>query len=131
MRAAALAALLAGPAAGQGMEPMAPEAFLDFAEGRTLTFASTEGASFGTEQFLPDGTTRYVLADGTCLLGVVEPRGAAVCFTYKATGRTHCWWMFSEDGRILSRSTAVGDGTVVEVVDVSDAPVICDGEPIA
>jgi hypothetical protein len=129
VRAAALL-LAAGAAQAQPVEPLAPEDFLGLAEGRTLTFAEIgRGADFGTEEFLGRGRTRYVMADGTCTLGVVTVRGPAVCFAYPVSEGESCWWMFRQGERILARSAGVAGGAIVEVVGISDKPVICEAVP--
>lgn len=133
MRAVLLAAGLAAGAAGaQPVEPMTPEAFLDFAEGRTLTFERVgDGAPFGTEQYLPGRRTRYVMADGTCTIGVVTAREGAVCFAYPVAEGEACWWMFRQGERVLARTARLGAGDVVAVVGVSEEPVVCEDVPTA
>ena len=127
---AALLALLAAPAWAQPVEVMAPEEFLAFAEGRTLSFAGAlDGASYGTEQFLGGGRTRYLMADGTCAPGTVTVRGEAVCFAYPTDPAETCWRTFRQGDRVLARSTGPGVADIVEVTGVSDDPVTCEAAP--
>ena len=129
MRAAALI-LAAGTASAQSVEPMAPDEFLAAVEGATLTFERLgDGAPFGTEEFLGRGRTRYVMADGTCTLGVATPRDGALCFAYPVVEGETCWWMFRQGERLLARSARLGAADIVEVVEISDDPVVCDAVP--
>ena len=79
---------------------MPPEAFLDMAEDRTVTFSdAASGAEIGVEQFLGRDRTLMRLSDGTCYEGEVELRGPRICFTYpEISDEPQCFWMVLEDG---------------------------------
>ena len=131
LAALALGALLATGAPAQ--ETLAPEAFLDLAQGRTLTFADAgTGALVGTEQFLSRRRTVWARADGTCAHGTVTIRGPEVCFEYDddAPGEgPHCWWPLREEGGLAVRVADAALDEVQRIVAITDEPVACAAVP--
>ena len=129
LRALAALALLAAPAAAQ--ETMTPDAFLDRAAGRTLTFVSTpDGALVGTEQFLSRSRSVYARADGSCSYGKVTVEGPELCFRYEDDpGRAHCWWPFAEGGELHVRIADTASDEVQRVARIGDGPVTCTDAP--
>ena len=127
--AAALAIAAALPAAAQ--ETLTPEAFLDRADGRTLTFVSTPGGRLvGVEQFLSRSRSVYARADGSCAFGQVTVEGPEICFRYDDDpGRAHCWWPFSQDGELHVRFADAGSDEVQRVARIGDGPVQCTNAP--
>ena len=132
--AALLVALAAPPAAAQ--QSVAPEAFLDLAQGRTLTFSDAEdGALVGEEHFLPGRRTVWVRADGTCALGRVTVRGPELCFEYDddAPGEgPHCWWPLREGSALYVRlADARRDARqrITAITAITDEPLACAAVP--
>lgn len=132
IRALTLILLIAAPARAQ--EGLAPDRFLDLAEGRTLTFVDAmSGALVGRERFLPGGRTIYVRADGTCAHGAVTVRGPELCFDYddEPPGTpSHCWWPIREDSGLSVRLADSGVPGAQDVTAVTDEPLACEGTPV-
>lgn len=126
---ALVAALLGAPASAQ--ESLTPEAFLDRATGRTLTFVSTpEGRLVGVEQFLSRSRSVYARADGSCAYGTVTVEGPELCFRYEDDpGRAHCWWPFTRGGELHVRIADTASDEVQRVSRIGDGPVLCTDAP--
>jgi hypothetical protein len=122
-----LALSLAAPAAAQ--EQMTPEAFLDLALGRTLSFSSiSSGNLVGVEQFLRRDLSVWADESGRCTYGRIEERGPLLCFVYEdAPAPNNCWIPFNDGGTLLVLSERTRE--VQRISDISDKPVICDGAP--
>jgi hypothetical protein len=122
-----LALSLAAPAAAQ--EQMTPEAFLDLALGRTLSFSSiSSGNLVGVEQFLRRDLSVWADESGRCTYGRIEERGPLLCFVYEdAPDPNNCWIPFNDGGTLLVLSERTRE--VQRISDISDKPVICDGAP--
>ena len=125
------AAALAAPASAQ--QSLSPEAFLDIARGRTLTFTDAEtGLLVGVEQFLPGRRTVWARADGTCAYGTVSVRGPELCFVYDddPAGRgPHCWWPLREGLRLFVRLADAERSQLQEVTEIGDEPLSCAAVP--
>ncbi|WP_141134305.1 hypothetical protein [Jannaschia aquimarina] len=126
-----LFSLAALPALAQE-KPIPPEAFLNEAESRTLTFVmADDGSLVGIERFLGRDRTVWTQPTGRCAYGLVELRGPLLCFTYEddAPGVEHCWTTFRLDDRLHVRSTL--NGEVQRVEAITRDYVGCEGEPLS
>ncbi|MGR3540181.1 MAG: hypothetical protein ACU0BS_01955 [Hasllibacter sp.] len=124
------AALAAAPAAAQRI--ITPDAFLDAAEGRTLTFVLDDtDALVGTERFLSRTRSVWARADGTCSYGDLTVEGAALCFVYEDSAQSKwCWWPIRRGDDLLVRSTDA-DHQTQRVAAITRDPVGCEGEPLS
>ena len=134
LRAATALVLLALPAAApiaRAQESLTPDAFLDRAQGRTLTFVDgPSGALVGIEQFFGRDRSVYARADGSCAYGRVTVEGAELCFRYDDdAGRVHCWWPFEADGQLHVRIASTVSDEVQRVETITDTPVDCRPVP--
>lgn len=122
-------AICASPLAAQ--EQITPDAFLDLATGRTLTFTEqTSGSVVGIEQFLRRDLSVWAQANGQCSYGRIEVRGPLICFIYESfPNPNNCWMPFQENGTILVMSAE--SRQVQRVSDVSDASVQCHDAPLS
>lgn len=127
MLRAALLAVMAVPAAGQDL--LTPDAFLDLAEGRTMTFVTEPGGALvGIEQFLTRDRTIWTRADGSCAYGIVTTTPLTVCFAYDDDpGRQHCWYTYAVEGVPHVRETT--SGSIQRVDAITDEPVVCEPLP--
>ena len=128
---AAAVAFWATPLAAQ--DRLTPDQFLDLVEKRTASFSTFPGRQpVGTEQFLSRSRTVWARANGTCAYGLVTVEEGQVCFDYDdaAPGVTHCWVPFLRDARLFVASTD-DLGEVQEVIEISDAPVVCTQAPLS
>lgn len=120
-------ALCGAPLAAQ--EQITPDAFLDLALGRTLSFSSVRtGTLVGVEQFLRRDLSVWADETGRCTYGRIELRGPLICFLYEdAPDPNNCWTTFLDEGTLLVM--AQGSGEVQQISDLTDEPVICEGNP--
>jgi hypothetical protein len=121
------AALLAAPAAAQ--DQITPDAFLELALGRTLTFSSMRtGGVVGVEQFIRRTLSVWADESGRCTYGRIELRGPLICFIYEDfPDPNNCWIPFMDEGALLVLSQSTNE--VQRITDISEKPVICDGAP--
>ncbi len=127
-RLIALLALSAASASAQ--EPLSPDAFLDLAVGRTLTFSSLADDVVGVEQFLRRDLSVWAGQDGRCTYGRIDIRGPLLCFLYEdAPDPGNCWIPFSDAGRLLVMSN--GSLEIQRISDIGDDPVTCQGSPLS
>ncbi|WP_298861412.1 hypothetical protein [uncultured Sulfitobacter sp.] len=122
-----MAAVLALPAAAQ--EQLTPDGFLDFAQGRTLSFTNMQSGNLvGVEQFLRRDLSVWADETGRCTYGRIEQRVPHLCFLYEdAPDPGNCWIPFMDDGTLLVLSERTRE--VQRISDISDKPVICEGAP--
>lgn len=122
-----LLALCAAPV--QAQEQLTPDAFLDLALDRTLTFSSMRnGNTVGIEQFIRRTLSVWADDTGRCTYGRIELRGPLICFLYEdAPDPDNCWIPFMDEGTLLVMSQSSGE--VQRISDISDDPVICEGAP--
>jgi len=127
LAACVLLCLTALPARAQ--EQMTPDAFLDLAMGRTLSFSSLlSGGLVGVEQFLRRDLSVWADETGRCTYGRIEINGPYLCFLYEdAPDPNNCWIPFMDEGTLLVLSQNTGE--VQRISDISDKPVVCEGAP--
>ena len=124
IRAAVLAALLAGPAVAQEA-PMSGEEFEAYVEGRTIRFALPTGESFGIERYLPDRRVIWSPLDGTCLDGRWFDDGPLICFAYDGDPEAKCWRVYDTDAGLRAEWADPPGATVLFEQDEPQAPLIC------
>ena len=124
-----LLCLITLPARAQ--EQMRPDAFLDLALRRTLSFSSLlSGGLVGVEQFLRRDLSVWADETGRCTYGRIEINGPYLCFLYEdAPDPNNCWIPFMDEGTLLVLSQNTGE--VQRISDISDKPVVCEGAPIS
>ncbi len=124
----ALVALLGAPGA-MAQEQITPDAFLDLALGRTLSFSSVRsGILVGVEQFLRRDLSVWADETGRCTYGRIERRGPLLCFLYEdAPDPDNCWIPFLDEGTLLVLSQSTNE--VQRISDITEKPVICEGAP--
>ncbi|QFT60439.1 hypothetical protein FIU94_16535 [Sulfitobacter sp. THAF37] len=116
--------------AAHAQEQLTPDAFLDRAEGRTLTFKSAgTGRVVGIEEFLSRHQTKWAREDGSCTYGQVTVDGETICFQYEDNwGELHCWVPYDNAGTLMVRSP---DGAIQHVTRITDLPVLCQDKPMS
>ena len=120
-----LCCFLGLPATAQ--EQITPDAFLDQADQRTLTFENFPGGSLvGVEQFLSRTRTVWSRDDGTCTYGKIEVRGPQICFFYEDLPvQEHCWVPFQSDDGLVVVSTS---RAIQKVTKITRKPVVCEDQ---
>ncbi|MEO0691361.1 MAG: hypothetical protein AAFY90_00620 [Pseudomonadota bacterium] len=126
---ALLAVLNAGPSPAQ--QQMTPDAFLDQAVGRTLTFSNfRSGNMIGVEQFLSRDLSVWAQEDGRCSYGHIEIRGPIMCFIYEDfPDPQNCWMPFQAGDELLVISTS--SQQIQRVTAMTEDPVVCEGVPLS
>ncbi len=126
----ALCLILALAHAAEAQEQITPDAFLDRADQRTLTFELYPyGGVVGVEQFLSRARTVWATPDGTCTYGRIEVRGPQVCFIYEDLPTPeHCWVPYDQQGLTVLISPQFN---IQKVTEVSRQPVICEDAPLS
>ena len=130
MQAIALAlAVVATPAIAQ--DYLSPEAFLDFAEGKTLTFRNYEfGVDVGIEEYLSRELSVWRDEGGQCVYGRITTSNGQLCFYYDgAVDGPACWWPFRLGERLFVRLARFGEGEIQEIVSVTEETLSCPGAP--
>ncbi|NNE88439.1 MAG: hypothetical protein HKN27_10220, partial [Silicimonas sp.] len=121
--------LFAVPA--NAIERVSPDAFLDFAEGKTLTFSIIGGGALvGIEEFISRRLSVWRTSEGRCVYGIITVENSQVCFYYEELDRTKdCWWMFRDGDRLLARIADFSNSHTQEVTDISTDGVSCPTVP--
>ena len=117
--AAALAALLAGPALAQDLgEPLDADAFEALVERRTLTYGAEDAeVPRGVETYEPGRRVTWLeIATDDCLegrwYGAGPPDAPQICFEYEGQEGKHCFRYYVDGQRVLSTNL---DGSLPEV----------------
>lgn len=102
---AALLSVVAQYAAAQ--DQISPDAFLDQAVGKTLTFEGfRSGRQVGVEQFLRRDLSVWTDVSGRCTYGTIEIRGPQLCFIYDdSPDPENCWLIFEYEEDLLVMSS--------------------------
>jgi len=130
MRGLAVALCLSTtPSAAQ--EYLSPDAFLDFAEGKTLTFRNYEfGVDVGVEEYLSRELSVWRDESGRCVYGRITTTNGQLCFYYDGdTDGPACWWPFRKGERLFVRLARFGAGEIQEVVAVTEETLSCPTVP--
>lgn len=128
--AAAIAALCVTGAGAQ--ERMTPEAFLDFALGKTLTFETfPDGELVGVEEYLRRNLSVWRDRSETCVYGSVTVENGQVCFLYDSDddGMPVCWIPFLADDRWFVLNSDGGSREIQEITSVSEDGLQCPIKP--
>lgn len=80
---------LPGQASSFGI-PISPQAFEDFATGKTLAYAQ-DGLIWGRETYLPGRRVLWRAVGQDCRAGHWDPVGQSACFTYDDGTAPQCW----------------------------------------
>ncbi|WP_425078602.1 hypothetical protein [Ruegeria denitrificans] len=126
------AALLPCWASAQTM--ITPEAFLDAAVGKTLTFYEIRsGGLVGTEQFLNRSVSVWREEGQGCVYGQITTPNGQLCFLYDndPDGIPVCWWPFLHEGRLMVRLASFVDGEIQEVRSMTERGLNCPGAPLS
>ena len=121
MRAAALVAVLSGPAVA---EPMSADAFDAYVTGKTLSFALPDGTSFGRERYGPGRSVLWSSAPGLCQTGTWFDSDGMICFVYDTDQDPKCWTVTRTDRGLRASSTG---GTVLFETAPAPEPLTCAG----
>lgn len=116
------------PAAAQTQ--LTPDAFLDRAQGRTLTFTDPEsGGLVGTEQFLGRDSSIWKRPGRACTYGQIEMRKDMICFIYEDLPDVeNCWIPFLQEGTLFVVSI---NGSTQTITRITSSPIICGDVPIS
>ena len=122
---------LASPSNAQ--ELISPDAFLDIAVGKTLTFNRFgSGELVGTEEFLSRELSVWRWATGECVYGKIAVEGNQLCFYYEGDPMApDCWWPFRDEDRLLVRFANLSIGSIQEVTSITDDTLNCPTLPTA
>lgn len=110
--------------------PVAPEEFEARVAGRTLEYASGEGAPFGAEEYLENRRVRWTYFDGNCQEGRWYPAGDQVCFVYDDVPSPQCWRFYLRDGRLLARFENLPGATELYETRDRSGPLQCLGPEV-
>ncbi|WP_390910511.1 hypothetical protein [Pseudosulfitobacter sp. SM2401] len=108
-----------------------PDAFLDIAEGRTLTFSGyISGRVIGEEHFLRRDRSVWADKTGRCTYGRIEVRGPYLCFIYEDEfDPENCWTTYNENGTLLVMSHPGLE--IQRISDINDTPLSCQDVPLS
>ncbi|WP_299638604.1 hypothetical protein [uncultured Ruegeria sp.] len=126
------AALLPGAVLAQTI--ITPEAFLDVAVGKTLTFYEIRsGGLVGTEQFLNRSVSVWREEGQGCVYGQITTPNGQICFLYDndPDGIPVCWWPFLHEGRLMVRLASFAEGEIQEVRSMTERGLNCPGAPLS
>lgn|GEM_PF-1400955 len=118
--------------AATALEPLSPDAFLDFATGKLLTFhIYPQGYFVGHEEYINRSLSVWRDASNECVYGRITVDEGKLCFLYDhdLDGLPICWWPFIEGDRIFVRVATLGSGEIQEVVNVSEQTLSCPSVP--
>ncbi|WP_298842311.1 hypothetical protein [uncultured Roseobacter sp.] len=127
-------AALTWAAAAPAQTLISPQAFLDEAVGKTLTFSDlTTNQIVGTEFFISRTESVWEQADGICVRGRITTPDDRICFLYdhQQDREPVCWWPFRHEGRLMVRVARLSDGEIQVVSDISDEPFYCGDVPVS
>ncbi|WP_298846844.1 hypothetical protein [uncultured Ruegeria sp.] len=130
LRVALCAALLPGWAFAQTI--ITPEAFLDAAVGKTLTFYEIRsGGLVGTEQFLSRRVSVWREEGQSCVYGQITTPNGQICFLYDndPDGMPVCWWPFLHEDRLMVRLASFAEGEIQEVRSITEVSLNCPNAP--
>lgn len=131
-RAALCAALLPGWVSAQTI--ITPEAFLDAAVGKTLTFHEIRSGYFvGTEQFLNRHNSVWRQEGQGCVYGQITTPNGQICFLYDndPDGIPVCWWPFLHEGRLMVRLASFAESEIQEVRSITETSLNCPSAPLS
>jgi len=113
------------------IERVSPEAFLKFAEGKTLTFTLYGTDQLvGVEEFLSRRLSVWRNSQGRCVYGIITVENGQVCFFYEELNRTKdCWWMFRDGETLLARLADFSSSHTQEVTEITKDGVSCPTVP--
>ncbi len=115
------------PAAAQDI--ISPQAFEDYAGGKTLYFAQ-QGSPYGVEQYLPGRQTIWQYADGDCVHGIWFTRGSLICFVYESEPNEQCWHFLKKGKTFAARALGREPAADLDVIWRDDRPIACPGPEI-
>lgn len=127
-RCALVVALLGAGTSLVAQTQLTPDAFLDQAVGKTLTFSTFgSGRLVGVEQFLRRDLSVWAGVDLRCTYGEIEVRGPLVCFIYENNPNPeNCWMPFVDDQGLIVMSRSFD---IQRVTAVTQNPVVCNDAP--
>ncbi len=117
--------------AAQAQDQISPEAFLNRALGKTLTFTDHQsGTVVGIEQFLRRDLSVWAETNGRCSYGRIEQRGPLICFIYEDfPDPKNCWMPFDDDGTLMVMSSSTFQ--TQRITAITEIPVACEDAPLS
>lgn len=128
----AFSAALGVTVSATAQERVSPEQFLDFAEGRTLTFDTfPDGHLVGVEEYLRRDLSVWRDRSDICVYGRVTVEDGQVCFLYDNDddGVPVCWIPFVSDERWFVLNTNGARREIQEITQVSEDGLDCPVKP--
>ncbi|MEX0351534.1 MAG: hypothetical protein AB3N15_19090 [Paracoccaceae bacterium] len=122
--------VMVGPALAQTR--ITPEAFLDAATGKTLSFYEIEsGELVGVEQFLNRSLSVWREPGQPCVYGKITTPQGRICFEYdnRPDRPPVCWWPFAHDDRLMVRLDVLLNAEIQEVRTITDEGIDCPNAP--
>lgn len=118
--------------AANAQERVAPEVFLDFALGKTLTFdIFPDGERVGVEEYLRRDLSVWRDRSDVCVYGRVTIEDGQICFLYDndADGVPVCWIPFVSEDRWFVLNANGARREIQEVTNVSTDGLQCPVKP--
>lgn len=97
--------------------------------GRTFLF-STQGETYGGEEYLPGQRVRWSFLDGRCKDGYWYEEGGQICFSYDDDSGPHCWIFYNEGGELSARFAGDPQGSGFYATSESNEPLLCLGPEV-
>lgn len=110
-------------------EPLSPEAFDAFTQGRTLTYFSF-GEPYGAERYMPGRRVLWTFLDGECQYGEWYPQGPYICFDYGTDHGPQCWQFFLEGDQLRAVFEDGSADTSPYVADDMTEEMLCYGPDV-
>lgn len=129
----AIAALMGLMSAGMtsAQTLITPEAFLDVATGKTLSFYEIEsGELVGVEQFLNRSLSVWREPGQPCVYGKITTPEGRICFAYdNRQGPPVCWWPFMRGDQLMVRLDVLLNAEIQEVRAITKQGIDCPNAP--
>ncbi|MDP5217817.1 hypothetical protein Q5Y75_11350 [Ruegeria sp. 2205SS24-7] len=108
-----------------------PDAFLDEATGKTLSFYEIEsGELVGVEQFLNRSLSVWREPGQPCVYGKITTPEGRICFAYdNRQGPPVCWWPFMRGDQLMVRLDVLLNAEIQEVRAITSAGIDCPNAP--
>lgn len=127
MRALLTLALFIAPQMVWAQTQLSADDFDARTSGKTITYATPDGAYYGTEQYLDGRRVRWMYSNGTCAEGIWFPEGDNLCFLYEGQINAQCWIAEDRAGRIFAYTLGTNPNDAIGSTIISDKPLACAG----
>ena len=109
--------------------PLGADDFEAYVLGKTL-FYSSQGATYGAEQYLPGHRVIWTFLDGECRHGTWYEAPGQICFVYETDPEPQCWNFWEGSEGLTARFGNSPGSTELYEVKQSSEPLRCPGPEV-